>query len=62
MQILWLLTILLSEAGNLPSDIRPHRERTNRRIYYKQSTNHFQHYIYAVEVKKQCNGRGKGQI
>lgn len=31
MQILWLFAFLLSEAGNPPSDIRPHKKEQNRR-------------------------------
>ena len=30
MQILWLFAFLHSEAGNPPSDIRPHKKEQNR--------------------------------
>lgn len=32
MQILWLFAFLLSEAGDPPSDFRPHKKEQNREV------------------------------
>ena len=54
---------LLSDAGNPPSVCLGQRENSpiwkvkqKRRKNNQQSTDHIQHYIYAVEVKEQCHG------